>query len=239
MLTQSSILWMTGMLGVCCTAILEVRRRASLSEFELMRARIDRAQRTAELECARRQLLHAQAQPHFLFNTLANIRRLAQTDRHAAAAMIDRFMCYVTAALPSLDRDDLALSDERVLLDSYLQIHQMRMGDRLRYRIEIPEELLEIRVPSMMLLTLVENAIKHGLRELAQGGSIKVSARQGPSGLELSVSDTGLGLTHSVAGGTGLANIRARLALTYGGRARLSLAPGMPRGLIATIRIPL
>jgi len=226
------------LLAVVVAALGEQRRRVIRSESALLQARLDRGKLVAELRRSELKLLGLQTQPQFLFNTLANIRILAHSDRAAAAEMLGNFMRYFAAAMPALGAEQLTLADERLLLYAYLRLHQMRMGDRLRYRIDIPEALAETRVPPMMLLTLVENSIRHGLRPLAEGGSIEVRATSGFSGLELRVVDSGVGITAETREGTGLANLRARLALIYGGEAQLNLTRASPRGLMATLRIP-
>ena len=112
------------------------------------------------------------------------------------------------------------------------------MGDRLDFAIDAPAALLSARVPPMMLATLVENAIKHGVGPLAEGGSIKVKAESAPGMLILSVSDSGRGFRAESGTGVGLANVRARLAALYGERAALELKTNTPRGVVASIRLP-
>jgi LytS/YehU family sensor histidine kinase len=220
------------------TAVYEYRHRAAVSESDLMRAQIDSVALDAQLTRARLQLLRSQAEPHFLFNTLANVRTLARTDKKAAAAMIDNFMHYLGAALPSLRAEQLTLAEEGALVEAYLRIHKMRMGERLQYRVDIPSDLAGAPVPSMMLLTLVENSIKHGLAPLSEGGIIEIRARRIAQRIELSVADSGRGLQPTAGAGTGLANIRSRLTLLHGAGSTLSLAAARPRGLVATITFP-
>jgi sensor histidine kinase YesM len=220
------------------TAAFEYRHRAAVSESSLLQAQIDRVALDAEVTRARLQVLRSQAEPHFLFNTLANVRTLARADRRAAAAMLDNFARYLSTALPALRAERVTLAEEGALIDAYLSIHQTRMGTRLSYAIRIPPELASIRIPSMMLLTLVENSIKHGLAPLSEGGSIELSARLSGETLELAVLDTGRGLQTRAGTGTGLANIRSRLVLLYGSDAHLSLGQVQPHGLAATISLP-
>lgn len=219
-------------------AAFEFRHRAAASESALLEAQIGRVALDAEVTRARLQMLRSQAEPHFLFNTLANVRTLARSDRHAAAAMIDNFVRYLSTALPSVRKERVPLAQEAVLVDAYLSIHQTRMGTRLRYAIQIPPELGTALIPTMMLLTLVENSIKHGIAPLSEGGSIVLSARLSGDTLVISVADTGRGLKATAGTGTGLANIRSRLVLLYGSAAHLSLAKVEPQGLAATISMP-
>jgi hypothetical protein len=190
-------------------------------------------------EEARLRMLQAQIEPHFLFNTLANVRRLYQTAPANAATMLDNLMRYFEVSLPQMRAADSTLGREAALTESYLEIQRIRMDRRLEFAIDIPEPLRESRLPPMMLVTLAENAIKHGLAPLPEGGLVSVSATAKGKELQVRVADSGQGFTQSSGGGTGLANIRARLAGLYGAAGRLTLAMNTPRGVIATIAIPL
>jgi LytS/YehU family sensor histidine kinase len=185
--------------------------------------------------------LRSQIEPHFLFNTLANIRTLAHIDRAAAVEMLDNLMRYLTAALPKLRQDHSPLAEEMQLLDAYLSIFRVRMGTRLSYAIDLPPELAQLRVPTMMLLTLVENALKHGINPIVEGGFIRVSAARSGSALILKVADSGHGISDQQGHGTGtgLSNVRLRLMMQYGHAARLSLAHAEPRGVVAAISLPI
>jgi len=135
--------------------------------------------------------------------------------------------------------NETTLAEEIDLVSAYLGLQKIRMGARLEISIDAPASLLAARVPPMMLATLVENAIKHGIAPLAEGGSILVKARASGGELVLSVADNGRGLTAASGPGVGLANIRARLAALYGERAALALEANTPRGVVAIIRLPL
>jgi two-component sensor histidine kinase len=193
----------------------------------------------ANVKRARLQLLRAQIEPHFLFNTLATVRTLARTDRAAAVGMIDHLMRYLSEALPKLRQEECSLAEEVQLIDAYLRIHQIRMGSRMSYELSIPEVLYERRVPTMMLLTLVENAVKHGINPAVDGGCISVSANQEHDALVLRVSDSGRGMAATDGHGMGLANIRRRLMMLYGDDAVLSLSRPSERGVTASVSIPL
>jgi LytS/YehU family sensor histidine kinase len=213
-------------------------RAASQASDRLARAQIDAASRDAELKQARLQLLKAQIEPHFLFNTLATIHALARTERPAAIELIDNFMQYVSAALPKLRHEETTLADEMQLIDAYLAIYQVRMGRRLSYEIPPVQQLPALRIPPMILLTLVENALKHGVNPTIAGGFIRVSVTRERSTLVVRVADSGQGMQAQQGHGTGLANVRMRLMMRYGDKASLSLAPAEPRGVVATVRIP-
>ena len=193
----------------------------------------------AEVKQARLQLLRAQVEPHFLFNTLATVRTLARIDRPAAVDMIDNLMRYLAEALPRLRQDESALGEELRLIEAYLRIDQVRMGTRLAYEVPNPGDLATERIPTMLLLTLVENALKHGINPAVEGGFIRVSAMRERSTLVLKVADSGRGLTTEQGHGMGLANVRLRLMMLYGGKAVLSLARAESRGVVATVSIPL
>ena len=209
------------------------RAREALHDAELRGMRLD-----GELAAARAHLLQAQVEPHFLFNSLATVRRLIRTDGRAAAAMLSDLLRYLHEALPRLRKTDSTLAQEVELVRAYLDVHGVRMGARLRYEIALPEALAAAPVPPMLLLTLVENALKHGLQPLPEGGSIHVGARSDGTTLTLSVDDTGRGMGESLGHGTGLTNIRARLRALYGARAALTLHLNEPRGVRAAVMLP-
>ena len=217
-----------------------VYRSSARSATEMfMQRQIEGAALDANVKRARLQLLRAQIEPHFLFNTLATVRTLVRTDRAAAVDMIDHLMRYLSEALPKLRQEECCLAEELQLIDAYLRIHQIRMGSRLSYELLIPEALHEQRIPTMILLTLVENAVKHGINPAVAGGRISVSATRERDALVLKVSDSGQGLAATDGHGMGLANIRQRLMMLYGDDAVLSLARPAAHGVTATVSIPL
>jgi hypothetical protein len=226
------------LLGALFTAVFVYCRAAEESDARAHDAELDRARFDQQMDEARLQVLQAQIEPHFLFNTLATVRRLYQTAPDAAVAMLDNLMRYLAVALPQMRVTDTTLGREALLVESYLSIQQIRMGRRLAIEIQIPDSLLDAPVPPMMLLTLTENAIKHGLNPLPEGGAIQIIARVESGQLRVRVIDSGQGFMQSSGGGTGLANIRARLAALYGPAARLNIGLNEPRGVTATIELP-
>jgi len=199
---------------------------------------VNEARLARELASARLQVLKAQIEPHFIFNVLANVRRLIRTDRRAADALLGDMLRYLEQALPALREERSTLGRERELVRAFLAIHQVRMGERLRYAIDIPDDMAQQPVPAMALLTLVENALKHGLNPLVEGGRIGVTARRRDDAVVLEVADTGQGMGSGLGHGTGLANVRAQLRLMFGPRASLQLSVNDPRGVVATLRMP-
>ncbi len=224
---------------VMLVAVFEFRHRALLGARALLRTETDAALASAQLQHARMQVLRAQIAPHFLFNTLATVRRLSRIDRAGAAGMLRDLIHYFSIALAHRNEAESTLGREFRLVDAYLRIHRIRMGKRLAYEVLLRSELEAVQVPSMMLLTLVENALKHGIDPLVEGGFVRVSAMRRGAMLFVEVADTGRGMVATEGPGTGLANIRARLSMLHGSRARLSLAHGRPRGFIATVQLPI
>jgi hypothetical protein len=219
-------------------AALEFSRREAASLRSAQQAALDHAVLDREGAEARLQLLQAQVEPHFLFNTLATVRRLYETDGVAGRAMLTHLMRYLEVALPRLREVETTLGRDAQLIDAYLRIQQIRMGRRLGFAIDIPPAMRERTIPPLMLLTLVENAIKHGVNPLPQGGSLRVSARAEDGRLLLTVADSGVGFAPGSGSGTGLANIRARLAAQFGPAAALELQHNDLGGLTATIVLP-
>ena len=228
-----------GTLSALFAAVFVYLREADESKATALDAERKRALFVQREEEARLRMLQAQIEPHFLFNTLATVRSLYRTDAAAAQSTLDNLLRYLEVALPQMRVADTTLAREAALAEAYLEIHRIRMGRRLAFEIDIPAALRDARLPPMMLLTLVENAIKHGLAPRPEGGTIHVGAASAGGELVVRVADTGRGFTQSSGGGTGLANIRARLAGMYGAAARLTLALNAPRGVVATIAVPL
>jgi len=211
----------------------EADHAAAIAACTIDSERMDR--QTAE---ARLQVLEAQIEPHFLFNALANVKRLYETDRTAGATMMRNLKDYLAVALPQMRAVACTLGRESDHAIAYLNIQQIRMGRRLAFDFDVPSQLRDARMPPLMLLTLVENAVKHGLTPRLEGGRIDVRARVLDEQLRIEVADTGQGFTKSGGGGTGLANTRARLASYFGERGNLSLAINTPQGVVATLVLP-
>ncbi|WP_332740117.1 sensor histidine kinase [Hydrogenophaga sp.] len=192
---------------------------------------------------ARLKLLESQLEPHMLFNTLANLRALIATDPARATAMLDRLNDYLRATLTASRTDALSgrhtLADEFARLRDYLELMAVRMGPRLRYTLELPEALSAQPVPPLLLQPLVENCIRHGLEPSLQGGEIRVVARQNATGLELEVSDTGVGCGPEPEAGFGLSQVRERIGTAYAGQARMDWHSQPDGGTRAVLTLPL
>jgi hypothetical protein len=208
------------------------------------------ATETAESEQLKRQVvearmaaMQAQVEPHFLFNTLASIDHLIETDPARASQMQKNLIALLRASMPSMrDASPGAhnLGREMAVIRPYLEILKVRMEDRLQTHIDVPDGLLSAEFPSMMIQSLVENAIKHGLEPKAEGGKLEVSAQIVHGMLAVTVADTGLGFGRAATAGTGvgLANIRERLKLLYGDRASMVVADNVPSGTVVTLAVP-
>jgi signal transduction histidine kinase len=231
--------WMV--IGGGVAAIHGYQQRAAAAAATLHQARIDQVALARQMLEARLQVMRAQIEPHFLFNTLANVKRLCQTDVDGGITMLDNLVRYLRAALPRMREEQSTLAQEAELVQSYLAVLKIRMGARLRYSVDMPPALCDQPFPPMMLLTLAENAIKHGLNPSSTGGSIAIRATATRGILELRVADSGVGFGAAATGGTGvgLANTRARLAAIHGAAAKLEFLANEPSGVIAVIRVPL
>ena len=207
------------------------------------------ATETAESESLKRQVaearmaaLQAQVEPHFLFNTLASIDHLIETDPPRASTMQKNLITYLRATLHKMRESTTTLGREADLITAYLEILKVRMEERLSVKIDVPAGLRSAAFPPMMLQSLVENAIKHGLEPSSEPATLSVGAEIHDGTLRLMVADTGVGYDpdNRTTGGTGLglANIRERLELLYGSAGRLEIAANRPRGTLATLTIP-
>jgi len=210
-------------------------------------AKAEQAHHTAEEESLKRQVvearmaaMQAQVEPHFLFNTLASIDHLIETDPARASTMQKNLIALLRASMPAMREKSTNLGRELEVVRPYLEILKVRMGERLQPQVTVPEGLYSADFPPMMLQSLVENSIKHGLEPKAEGGSINVSAEVIHGKLAVSVAHTGVGFAKApTAGtGTGLTNIRERLSLIYGDAAEMKITENAPSGTRVTIVVP-
>jgi signal transduction histidine kinase len=215
------------------------RVQASLRRRELARA--NDARREAEM---RLSLLQAQVEPHFLFNTLAGLRSMIGHDPAAAQGMVDKLVDYLRAAIPKMrsdgEQEPPTLGDQIDIVKSYLELMQIRMGKRLSFDIQIPTALRDAQFPPLMLISLVENALKHGLEPKPQGGHLHITAHKEGRMLTVTVTDNGVGFGGAATSGSGigLSNIKMRLAQIHGARAALTLKTPEHGGLAASITLP-
>jgi len=214
-------------------------------------AKAAHATEVAEAESLKRQVIEArmaamqaQVEPHFLFNTLASIEHLIETDPARAGKMQRNLIALLRATMPTMREANAQgtrdLGRELAVIRPYLEILKVRMEERLQTEINVADGLLSAEFPPMMLQSLVENAIKHGLEPKADGGLLRVSAEIQHGKLAVTVADTGLGFGKSATAGTGigLSNIHERLALLYGDKASLSVTETAGGGTSVTITVP-
>ena len=217
------------------------RSRRAQAFAEVKKQEAESANVNRQIVEARLQALQAQVEPHFLYNTLANVQALTEVDPPQANKMVGHLIQYLRAALPKMRETTSTVGQEVELVRAYLNILKMRMGERLAFDIVVPAELESIPFPPLMLPSLVENAIKHGLEPQREGGRIDVVAEKTGEHIRLVVKDTGRGLSEEplqAGGGIGLSNIRERLQALFGDAAKLTLESNTPRGMIATIEVP-
>jgi sensor histidine kinase YesM len=215
----------------------ETRAEAALHRTESERHRLAKLALESELK-----LMQAQVEPHFLFNTLASVQYLTETDPPQASRLLGHLLDYLRAALPQMRSASTTLGQEIDLAEAYLNILKMRMGPRLAFETDATSELRALPFPPGLLISVVENAVTHGLERQAEGGSVRVEARRVDGRLAVTVADTGAGLGNAGSRpgqGVGLANVRDRIAALYGAQGRFSLENATPHGARATIEIPL
>lgn len=206
-------------------------RQREQSEFETK-------QRLLE---ARLQMLAARIEPHFLMNTLANLRYLVRSDAGTAYAMLDHLSDFLQGALERSRDINSTLGQELQIVESYLAIMRLRLGDKLGFQIDVPDDLHAIRFPSLLLQTLVENAIVHGIEPAVQPGVITIHAEEDHGTIRLKIADDGVGFSgneHARGKGVGLQNVRDRLEVVYQGRASFNINPGTAAGTEATLVLP-
>ena len=233
----------TGLVYAVLMVSIVQYRRTQLQRNNTGLARLAQQERMRrQLADARLKLMQAQVEPHFLFNTLASVQQLAENKAPEAAQLTAQLITFLRAGLASLREDTTTLAREFKAIEAYLTIMQTRMHDRLQFELDLPAELRETSMPPAMLISLVENAIKHGLEPHPDGGKLCVMARLEDARLRLTVADTGLGPGAGAAtagGGVGLDNIRQRLRAIFANDARLIVSGNLPQGFVAVIDMPL
>ena len=225
-------------IGCVVVAALLLREKHARDQARLLQAEAERHQLEKNFLEARLQLMQAQVEPHFLFNTLANVQHLVETDAAAAGRMLQSLIDYLRAALPQMRESTTSLGRELDMARAFLEINRVRMGARLDFAIDVPEPLKTRPFPPMMLISLVENAVKHGVDPCCECGSITIRASEAEGRLKVSVADTGEGIRPRKGTGVGLANIRDRLKALHGSAAKLVLEENAPHGVVAWIEVP-
>lgn len=217
-----------------------VRQKEAIARHQALAFELERSELSRQALDARLRLLQAQIEPHFLFNTLANVRALVASSSPQAPRVLDNLIAYLRAAMPKLDRQTTTLGDELALIRAYLELMHLRMPDRLAWAIDAAPDCLQVACPPMTLMTPVENAVRHGIDPSEDGGRIDVVVRAAGGTCVACVRDTGVGPNAGPGGdGTGLSSLRERLAWAFGGQAQLHVSPVHPHGLEVRIEFPL
>ena len=211
--------------------ISEERLRASEERYK--RLEIEKQNVETHLK-----LLQAQVEPHFLFNSLSTVLSLMDGDLAEGRRMLENLIRFLRTSLTRARADCGTLGQELEMIGAYLGVYQVRMGARLAFQIEVADDLQSFPLPPMLLQPLVENAILHGLEPLAEGGEVRIEAKEIDGFLRLGVTDTGVGLSETGAEGVGLSNVKERLSIFYDQRARISFRENSPRGLQIIMEIP-
>ncbi len=226
--------------AVLMVSIVQYRRGQLLRRNQQLERQAQQERMGRQLADAKLKLMQAQVEPHFLFNTLASVRQLAEGKAPEAADLTAQLITFLRGGLASLREESTTLGREFKVMQAYLEIMQTRMHERLVYALDLPETLKDLPVPPAMLISLVENSIKHGLEPSLEGGRIDISAAVERDRLRITVRDTGRGpdLAQS-GGGVGLDNIRQRLRVLFSDQAHLVVSRNAPHGFVAVIDLPL
>lgn len=216
-----------------------VRQKEAFARDQKLAFALERSELEREALDARLHLLQAQVAPHFLFNTLANVQALVDAGSPHASKVLRSLTAYLRAVVPLLHEPAATIERELQLVRPYLELMQMRMPDRLQYAINVDPSALRVRCPPTTLLTLVENAVRHGIDPSEEGGRIDINIERSGGRCVVRVTDTGAGLHQSANGlGTGLMTLRERLQLIFGNAAHLRLTSGAPRGVAVEVEMP-
>ncbi|HXA48534.1 MAG TPA: histidine kinase [Burkholderiaceae bacterium] len=233
------VLLVVGLFGT--KALMGGKKRAE-AQAMAANAAAEREALQRQVTEAKMQMMQAQVEPHFLFNTLASVEHLIETNPPRASAMQRSLILYLRAVLPQM-RETAAITNlgrEADMVRAYLDLLKMRMEERLHVDFQVPEGLRSAAFPPMMLQSLVENAIKHGLEAKEEGGTLSVVAEVAHNKLRVSVIDDGMGfgVVPSTSTGLGLQSIRERLKLLHGQNGQLIIVPNTPCGVRSTIEVP-
>lgn len=216
-----------------------VRQKEALARHQALAFDLERSEFERQAVDARLHLLQAQVAPHFLFNTLANVQALVDAGSPQAPVVLRSLIAYLRAAVPRINESATMIGQELELVRAYLELMHMRMPDRLQFAIHTDEGTLALRCPPMTLLTLVENAVRHGIDPSEEGGRIDIYVYRRGNRCLLRVCDTGAGFSQTGKGlGTGLSTLRERVELAFGGDAQVRVSALHPRGVCAEVELP-
>ena len=214
------------------------KKRIRISDEEIQEERIKRLSSEKEALEANLRLLQAQIEPHFLFNTLSNVLSLIDTNPTNGKSMLVDLIHYLRTSLSRTFPDPITLDQEMDMIKAYLNIQKIRMGERLHFKIELPDAVRKHPFPPMLLQPLVENAVKHGLEPKMEGGEIMIKVAEKDDFIRIEVTDTGSGFSSFHNTGVGIGNVRERIKLLYGEKGRFILEENSPNGARAIIEVP-
>jgi sensor histidine kinase YesM len=235
-LLQPIILGIT--FGSVATYFFYSKARLRVSKEEIQQERIKRLSSEKEALEANLRLLQAQIEPHFLFNTLSNVLSLIGTDPASGKSMLVDLIHYLRTSLSRTFPDPITLDQEMDMIKAYLNIQKIRMGERLHFKIELPDAVSKHPFPPMLLQPLVENALKHGLEPKMEGGEIMIKATEEEDLIRVEVMDTGCGFSSLHNAGVGIGNVKERIKLLYGEKGRFIIEENKPNGVRAIIEVP-
>jgi two-component sensor histidine kinase len=239
---------LSGLAQLCMTALLfapwiavgaMIRQREEFARNQAHAFELEKSELERKALDTRLRLLQAQVEPHFLFNTLANVQALVDAGSPQASSVLKSLIAYLRAAVPRMHEIGTTLGQELDLVRAYLELMQMRIPDRLQFALHIEPAANSLQCPPMTLLTLVENAVRHGIDPSEEGGRIDVDVWLRDARCLVRVTDTGVGLQSKSGGlGTGLSTLRERMQLAFGGDAQLRLTEVQPHGVCAELEFP-
>ncbi len=227
--------------GIVGFVLFSTRARLEQTAADLARANLETERQERLVMETEIKLLQAQIEPHFLFNTLSNVAGLIRTDPEAAEETLHNLTTLLRSSLKRTREAVTTIQQELDIARAYLEIQKIRMQGRLEYTIDIDSSLNDVPLQPLLVQPLVENAIKHGIDPMEDGGTIHITTRANGPYVEIEIADTGGGpdtSTPTAGSGTGLMNVRKRLATLYGDTAQLVLSENSPRGMIACIKVP-
>jgi sensor histidine kinase YesM len=233
-----SIVATSVVISLVLSTLFYLREREARAQADLAHERENTERVQREAVAANLRALQAQIEPHFLFNTLANVSSLIDRDAAEAKRMLERFIHFLRASLAATRTERTTLGAEGQLIAAYLDVLRVRMGSRLEYGVEVEPSLAAYPIAPMLLQPVVENAIRHGLEAKVEGGRIDFRARREAEAVVIEVRDTGVGFAATTTGGVGLTNLRDRLRGLYGSAASLSIGENHPSGTLVTLRLP-
>jgi len=233
-----SIVATSAIISLVLSTFFYLRERDAHAQAQLAVERETAERMQREAVAANLRALQAQIEPHFLFNTLANVSSLIDRDAPEAKRMLERFIHFLRASLAATRTERTTLAAEGELIASYLDVLRVRMGPRLQYSVDVEPSLAGYAIAPMLLQPVVENAIRHGLEGKVEGGRVDFRAWRDGDAVRIDVRDTGVGFAATTGGGVGLTNLRDRLRGLYGNAATLSIGENPPSGTLVTVRLP-